>query len=80
MSDNVLVSSTDVRFASGIGFVKVGNLYIADYCNNRIQIVDKNTGLIITVVGEGTQAFNEGYIPAASHYLIITADIAVDAS
>lgn len=38
---------------SGVALDKDGNLYIADTFNNRIRMVDKNTGLISTIAGDG---------------------------
>ena len=35
-----------------------GNLYIADYGNNRIRKVNANTGIISTVAGNGTSGFS----------------------
>jgi hypothetical protein len=32
---------------------KQGNLYIADYVNNRVRRVDAVTGIITTVAGNG---------------------------
>jgi len=37
-----------------------GNLYIADSSNSRIRRVDKNTGVITTVVGNGNVPQNKG--------------------
>ena len=34
-----------------------GNLYIADTGNNRVRMVDKNTGIIYTIVGTGLIGF-----------------------
>ena len=77
--DNVLATTTGLSFASGICFDTTGNLFIADYYNNRIRMVNKNTSIITTVAGTGMKGFNGDYIPATSAYLNFPADIAVDA-
>ena len=77
--DNVLATTTGLSFASGICFDTAGNLFIADYYNNRIRMVNKNTSIITTVAGTGMKGFNGDYIPATSAYLNFPADIAVDA-
>ena len=38
----------------GVALDNAGHLYIADYGNNRIREVDLATGIISTVVGNGT--------------------------
>ena len=40
----------------GVAFDASGNLYIADYYNNRIRKVDTN-GIITTVAGNGSAAY-----------------------
>lgn len=36
----------------------LGNLYISDLANNRIRLVDRNTGIIKTIAGTGLSDFN----------------------
>jgi DNA-binding beta-propeller fold protein YncE len=43
---------------------KQGTLFIADQSNNRIRAVDAQTGMIRTVAGTGTAAYNGDEIPA----------------
>jgi len=43
-------------FASNIALDPPGNIYIADFKNNRIRKIDKN-GIISTYAGNGTQGF-----------------------
>lgn len=49
-----------------IALDKLGNLYIADFLNNRIRKVDRITGIISTVAGNGSSAFNGDNITATS--------------
>lgn len=47
-------TSAKLNFPEGVAVDASGNLFIADYSNNRIRKVDTN-GVITTVVGTGTQ-------------------------
>ena len=47
-------TAAEIYFVRGIASDWVGNLYIADYGNNRIRRVDAKTGIITTVAGDGT--------------------------
>ena len=80
MRDNVLASTTTLSDIRGICFDSIGNLFIADWGNDRIRMVDKNTGIITTVAGTETPGYNGDHIPATSARLNTPGDIAVDAS
>jgi DNA-binding beta-propeller fold protein YncE len=56
-----------------------GNLYIADYSNNRIRKVN-SSGIISTVAGNGTQAFSGDGGPVTSASLNGPTGVAVDAA
>jgi sugar lactone lactonase YvrE len=43
---------------------RCGMLYVADQSNNRVRMVDLSTGLISTVAGTGSAAYNGDGIPA----------------
>jgi sugar lactone lactonase YvrE len=52
--DNIPASSAMINVGSGrIAVDGAGNLYIADYGNNRIRRVDATTGIITTIAGNG---------------------------
>ena len=57
-----------------------GRLYIADCNNHRIRRVDFTTGVISTVAGTGSTAFNGDGIHATSANLWCPQGIAIDAS
>jgi uncharacterized protein (TIGR03437 family) len=57
-----------------------GNLYIADYGNNRIRKVTVATGVITTVAGNGTKTFNGDNLGATSAGLTSPQRIVVDAA
>ena len=56
-----------------------GNIFIADGYNNRIRKVDV-TGIITTVVGNGTAGFSGDGGPATAAQLNLPTDVAVDAA
>ena len=52
--DNGSPLSAQLHFPSGIAFDTAGNLYFADYENNRVREI--SSGIITTVAGDGTPA------------------------
>ena len=59
----------------------IGNVYIADYGNNRIRKVTVSTGIITTIAGSSTSGSYSGDNGAAtSATLYYPAGVAVDAS
>src|SRR6185436_8167400 len=47
-----------LNFPTAVVVDRVGHLYIADQNNNRVRVVDVSTGVICTVAGTGTAAYN----------------------
>jgi sugar lactone lactonase YvrE len=58
---------------------RAGNIYIADFYNNRIRKVD-TSGMITTVAGTGTQGYNGDGILAVNAELNSPSAVAVDGS
>ena len=54
VGDNGPASAANLNQPEGVSVDAGGNLYIADTGNHRIRRVDANTGIIITVAGNGT--------------------------
>jgi serine/threonine-protein kinase len=54
-----------------------GNVYIADYGNNRIRKIDASTGVITTIAGTGAEGYNGGGGPAAQAEINSPNDVAV---
>jgi hypothetical protein len=51
-------TSAELNFPSRPSLDTSGNLYIADYQNNRIRRVDASTGFITTVAGNGVAGYS----------------------
>ena len=58
----------------------IGNVYIADYGNNRIRKVTVSTGIITTIAGTGTASYSGDNGAATSATLYYPWGVAVDAS
>ena len=54
--DNGSPLSAQLHFPSGIAFDTAGNLYFADYENNRVREI--SSGIVTTVAGNGTAGFS----------------------
>ena len=61
----------------GLDVDSIGNIYIADYYNNRLRKVDVATGIITTIAGNGT-ATSTGNGSLASAATMSPIDVAVD--
>jgi sugar lactone lactonase YvrE len=57
--DGGLATSAMLNFPDSVAVDSAGNLYIADTSNYRIRRVDKNTGIITTVAGNGNVPQNK---------------------
>ena len=57
-----------------------GNVYVADYSNNKVRLITRSTGTITTVAGTGTSGSIGDDGPATSAQLYNPQAVAVDAS
>ena len=78
--DGGLATSASLWFPSGVDVDASGNIYIADTTNDRIRLVTKSTGIITTVVGDGTNSYKGDGGPATSAGLWFPSGVDVDAS
>lgn len=77
--DGIPATQASVFIPAGITLDGAGNVYIADWLNNRIRKVDTN-GIISTVAGTGAQGFSGNGGPATAAALNFGIDVAVDAT
>jgi len=77
--DGGLATAASLNTPTSVAVDASGNLFIADYGNNRIRKVSPN-GIVTTVAGDGIQRFSGDGGPAASASLYDPVRIAVDAS
>lgn len=78
--DNGLATDALLNASENTAFDALGNMYIADYGNNRIRKVDAVSGIITTIAGTGTAGYNGDGITATTAQLNTPADIAFDAT
>ena len=60
--------------------INIGNVYIADFRNNRIRKVTVATGIISTIAGTGSTTFIGDNVAATSATLNGPRGVAVDSS
>jgi sugar lactone lactonase YvrE len=75
--DGIPATEAWLAFPMGVAVDKAGNLYIADWLNNRIRKVETN-GIISTVAGNGNPGFSGDGGPATSAMIWSDLDVAVD--
>ncbi|MHB8389384.1 MAG: NHL domain-containing protein [Acidobacteriaceae bacterium] len=73
-------TSAEFNSPDNVTVDSAGNLYIADYYNNRIRKVTASTGDISTVAGNGTQGYSGNGGLATSAELSFPEDVAVDSA
>src|SRR5580700_8886614 len=66
-SDGIAATASELYGPQGMALDASGNIYIADLSNNRIRRIDIATGLISTIAGNGTGAYNgDGILATAA--------------
>ena len=78
-TDGVAATLTSLNTPSGVAVDAAGNIYIADYGNNRIRKVDL-AGIITTIAGTGVGGFGGDNGPATAAQILGPRGIAVDAA
>jgi len=56
--DNGLAINAELSNPSGLFVDVIGNVFIADYYNNKVRKVNASTGIIITIAGTGTAGYS----------------------
>ncbi|MCD6012085.1 MAG: surface protein [Flavipsychrobacter sp.] len=64
--DNMAATAASLNNPRGLCVDAAGNIYIADFGNNRVRRVDGTTNIITTVAGNGTTTFGEGVAATAT--------------
>ncbi len=77
--DGIAATAAELNNPSGIAIDTSGNIYIADFVNNRIRMVNAS-GIITTIAGTGTAGFSGDNNPATSATLYHPYWIAIDKS
>ncbi len=78
--DNIAAASAQLNLPAGIAVDSTGNLFIADYANQRIREVVASSGTIVTVAGNGTAGFTGDSGAATAAQISAPTAIAVDSS
>ncbi|MFB3850990.1 MAG: fibronectin type III domain-containing protein [Acidobacteriota bacterium] len=76
--DNIPATSADLSYPIDVAVDSNGNIFIADYNNQRIRKVDASTGLITTIAGTGNGGYNGDNILATSAYLNYPYGVSID--
>ena len=76
--DNGAATSATLNYPRGVVLDTAGNVYIADFTNNRIRRVTISTGIITTFAGTGTASYSGDNGPATSATLNYPRGVAVD--
>jgi sugar lactone lactonase YvrE len=79
-SDAIAATSAELNGPNSVAIDSFGNIYIADYTNNRIRKVTISTGYISTVAGTGTASYSGDGAAATSAALDTPSGVAVDSS
>ena len=77
--DGVAATAASLNYPFGLAVDTTGNIYIADYRNNRIRMIS-TTGIISTVAGNGSPGYSGDNHPATSAELNQPLGVAVDAT
>jgi len=80
LGDGGAATAAELNYPFSVTLDAAGNLYIADYGNNRIRKVTVSSGVITTVVGNGTQGFGGDGGSATAAALNQPVSVAMDAN
>jgi len=79
LGDGGLATAAQLQSPTALALDAIGNLYIADFTDHRIRKVDVS-GIITTIVGNGTSGYNGDSLAATSALLNYPSGVAVDAN
>lgn len=78
--DNISATTAELSSTSGVAVDSSGNIYIAEFSDNRIRKVTASTGFISTVAGNGTAGYNGDNISATTAELSYPVGVSVDSA
>ena len=78
--DGILATSAQLRYPTGVALDGSGNVYIADFSNNRVRKVTVSTGIITTIAGTESYGYNGDGILATNASLYSPHTVALDGS
>jgi len=78
--DGVAATASELYYPSAVAFDGAGDLYIADWENNRIRKVTMSTGIISTFAGTGVPGYSGDGRPATAAKLFKPSSLAFDIS
>ena len=78
--DGGLATGASLNNPLGVAVDSAGNIYVADFSNNRIRMIAASNGVISTVAGNGTASFGGDGSPATSASLNTPRGVAVDSA
>src|SRR5258706_222343 len=64
--DGIPATAAQIGGPNEVSFDASGNLYIADWFNNRVRKINMSTGIISTIAGTGTAGYNGDGIAATA--------------
>ncbi|HWY97701.1 MAG TPA: hypothetical protein VNY36_01340, partial [Bacteroidia bacterium] len=76
--DGGLANLAELYNPEGLAIDNSGNLYIADVYNYRVRMVNKSTGIISTIAGDGNATYNGDGINSTSAELNVPTGLAID--
>ncbi|HXB14000.1 MAG TPA: hypothetical protein VNZ45_18565, partial [Bacteroidia bacterium] len=76
--DGAQATDAELYFPTCVTLDTTGNIYIADYRNNRVRKVNVSTGIISTIVGTGTGSFSGDSGQATNATLFQPGGLALD--
>jgi len=78
--DGAAATTAELNYPSSISLDALGDIYIADYLNNRVRMVSAQTGVITTVAGTGTPGYSGDAGAATGAELNLPTGVFVDAT
>ncbi len=79
-NDGIQATAAELNYPAGVALDSKGNIFIADYGNHRIRMVDISGGLISTYAGDGTPGSIGDGTQATAAELNFPAEVAFDQS